>query len=288
MVSPTWYQLAENGSVFNSYEYENDTYAQMQEIIALCDQYNIGLHPLIFKGNNAYLRGILENSTKQSIFIQSLLDASKKYGFEGINLDFEGVDLDLREEFTIMFRNLKTALGTEFQLSIAVPESDSMDSWAGWCDYRSLGSIADMFMIMTYDEHGGWTGPGEVASLSWVKRVTAYAVNVIPLQKLYIGIPAYGYDWSNDTNWDNWGFGYNFFDEQQAKFGGTTTRTTDGFDTSMQVAILILPIIMMQHLFGPKKISFHIIQSGVIVIGISHPVIPLTSIIKYNTFFYCN
>jgi spore germination protein YaaH len=232
MVSPTWYGLCENGSISNSYENTNETFAQMQEIISLCTQHKIGLHPLIFKGENIYLRGILENSTKQTIFIQSILEASKKYGFDGINLDFEGVDLDLREEYTQMFQNLKIALGTDFLLSIAAPakESDSFDTWAGWCDYRALGNIADMFMIMTYDEHGGWTGPGEVASLSWVQRVTAYAVDVISLEKLYIGIPAYGYDWSNDSTWQNWGFGYGFFVDQQTKYGGTTTRTTDGFE----------------------------------------------------------
>ncbi|MBN2153939.1 MAG: hypothetical protein JW839_20955, partial [Candidatus Lokiarchaeota archaeon] len=76
--------------------------------------------------------------------------------------------------------------------------------------------------------HGGWTGPGEVAPTSWVQEILAYAVRTIPLAKIYAGIPLYGYDWSEDPAWQNWGFGYSFFESRMATYGGSTTRTGDG------------------------------------------------------------
>lgn len=53
-------------------------------------------------------------------------------------------------------------------------------------------------LVMTYDEHGYVTGPGPVASAKWVDKVIKYTVSVIPQNKVLLGIPAYGFDWTVD------------------------------------------------------------------------------------------
>ena len=43
-------------------------------------------------------------------------------------------------------------------------------------------------------------------------------------------IPRYGYDWSENPEWQNWGFGYDFFQNQYEQYGGTRTRLEDGHE----------------------------------------------------------
>ncbi len=91
-----------------------------------------------------------------------------------------------------------------------------------------------MFMVMTYDYHGGWTGPGEVAPTSQVKQCLKYAARTIPIEKLYMGIPRYGYDWNLDYEEPNWGYGYSYFQTKYETFGGNLTRTEDGHELKLE------------------------------------------------------
>ena len=51
---------------------------------------------------------------------------------------------------------------------------------------------------MTYDYHWSTSEAGDIAPLSWVEEVLAYAVKVLDKEKIYLGIPFYGYDWKGE------------------------------------------------------------------------------------------
>nr|MDO8117638.1 glycosyl hydrolase family 18 protein [Candidatus Sigynarchaeota archaeon] len=230
MVSPAWYTLSANGTIESSMGNASETIALMENVTRFCNENGISIHPLVGCGSETALRNLLEHQGTVQQFTNSTVDLLTTSGYDGINIDFEGVPCDLRDEFISFFDALKHALPANKNLSIDVPalESDQQAGWGGWCDYRVLGGIADMFMIMTYDAHGGWSEPGEVAPTSWVQRVLAYAVRAVSLERIYVGIPRYGYDWSDDPGWQNWGFGHAFFMDRHEAFGGTMARTTDG------------------------------------------------------------
>jgi spore germination protein len=61
-------------------------------------------------------------------------------------------------------------------------------------DYPVHGALVDHVIIMTYD--GGYTfgPPMAVAPLNEVVKVLNYAVTAIPREKIFMGIPNYGYD----------------------------------------------------------------------------------------------
>ncbi|MGQ9511668.1 glycosyl hydrolase family 18 protein [Thermodesulfitimonas sp.] len=84
-------------------------------------------------------------------------------------------------------------------VTAAIPaktNDDPADEWGGAFDYAAIGRICDYIMLMTYDEHwfGGSRGP--IASLPWVVSVLDFAIKFLPREKILLGIPAYGYDWS--------------------------------------------------------------------------------------------
>jgi spore germination protein len=236
MLSPTWYTLQANGSIYCERASSNGTLQEMEDMLQFCDTHDISVHPLVACSNVTIMRALLETTANQQNFFSSLDIAFDRFAYAGINIDFEGIPDDLRDEFTIFFVNLATQLNDSRVLSIDVPAmtGDTTSGWAGWCDYRALGGIADMVMIMTYDAHGGWTEAGEVAPTSWVRDVMAYATRSIPRAKIYAGIPFYGYDWSTDPAWQNWGFGFSFFEARKALHGGSSTRTGDGREIRLE------------------------------------------------------
>jgi len=63
-------------------------------------------------------------------------------------------------------------------------------------DYRALGEAADHLLLMTYEWGYTYGPPMAVAPINQVRRVVEYAVTEIPREKLDLGIPNYGYDWT--------------------------------------------------------------------------------------------
>lgn len=63
-------------------------------------------------------------------------------------------------------------------------------------DYKRIGEIVDRVIIMTY-EWGYTYGPAmAVAPLHLVRKVVEYAIQEINPEKINLGIPTYGYDFT--------------------------------------------------------------------------------------------
>ncbi len=58
-----------------------------------------------------------------------------------------------------------------------------------------MGQAANLVLLMTYEWGYAFGPPMAVAPIPNVRRVVEYAISEIPAQKLWLGIPNYGYDW---------------------------------------------------------------------------------------------
>ncbi|MCL6634468.1 MAG: peptidoglycan-binding protein [Peptococcaceae bacterium] len=131
---------------------------------------------------------------------KNILSSVKKHGFDGVNIDLEGLPAADRASYSALLAELKELFKPYgYLLTVSIPAKtgdDPAGGLSGAYDYRTIGSYADLVMLMTYDEH--WFGgePGPVASLPWVQQVLDYAVQTIPRDKILMGVAAYGYDWS--------------------------------------------------------------------------------------------
>lgn len=163
----------------------------------------LGLAPLIlihnFNGqifDPQPLRALLSSSSLQERFIQNLIDILPN-GVAGVHIDFEGMEAAYRVTYSSFLVTLKATLHERgLLLTIAVPAKRSEWEAPGY-DFASIGRTCDAVTIMTYDEHyaGGEAGP--IASLTWMTQALDYAIQFIPRQKILVGIPVYGYDWSS-------------------------------------------------------------------------------------------
>lgn len=131
---------------------------------------------------------------------ENLLYLVRQNGFDGVNIDLEGVPAGDRESYIKLLTELRELLSPHgYLLTVSIPAKtwDNPNSdWSGAYEYRAIGEIADLVILMTYDEHWSGSEPGPVASLPWVQQVLDYALETIPREKTLMGIAAYGYDWS--------------------------------------------------------------------------------------------
>ncbi|KAL4904228.1 hypothetical protein BDW74DRAFT_185842 [Aspergillus multicolor] len=99
------------------------------------------------------------STDQQDVFFESFLSFMDKYGFDGVDIDWEyprersGAPEDF-ENFVSFLKNLKAVLGNR-GLTITLPAS----FWyLQHFDIKNMEPILDWFNIMSYDLHGTWDG----------------------------------------------------------------------------------------------------------------------------------
>jgi len=193
-VKPFWYQVAEDGSI------EKYSGAEDEEIISFAKEHEIEIVPVISNNHQPELvEPIISNKELTQTHIQNIVNLVKVKGYDGIEIDYESLKASDRKDFSAFIRSLAEAIHGEGKtLSIAVhAKTEEPGSWDGpqAQDWKVLGSVCDQVKVMTYDFHWSTSEAGAIAPLSWVERVAKFAVSEIPKEKVYLGVPFYGYDW---------------------------------------------------------------------------------------------
>lgn len=157
---------------------------------------------------------MLESPSRRAAHVRTLVALVRSRSFDGLELDYEtfaynrkhitglperarvGFPRFVHEVCTALHRvNKKCALAIPARTSDAQPEGCTYCTWV--YDYRALGKPVDRIRIMGYHQHGRFSGPGPIASIDWVRRILAYAKTSLPVAKVELGMPAYGFDWSS-------------------------------------------------------------------------------------------
>ncbi len=142
---------------------------------------------------------ILNDEASQDRLIENVLKTLPR-GYAGLDIDFEYIYPDDRARYNrFVQKAVDTLRPLGYSVSVALAPKLSADQ-PGLLyeahDYPFHGATVDHVILMTY-EWGYTRGPAQaVAPLNKVKQVLDYAVSVIPSQKILMGIPNYGYDWT--------------------------------------------------------------------------------------------
>jgi spore germination protein YaaH len=122
---------------------------------------------------------------------------------DGVDIDYENLQASDRDAFSTFISTLASALhkqGKILAVDVFAKASDAgYDQRNRAQDYRALGAAADQVRLMAYDYHWTTSPPGPVAPIGWVNQVLSYATREIPGNKIILGVPMYGYDWSGGT-----------------------------------------------------------------------------------------
>lgn len=142
---------------------------------------------------------VLNNLEVQSVLIEDVLSVIRRKGYYGLDVDFEYVLPEDRERYVEFVARLHQALEPEgHPVIVALAPKTSSDQkgllYEGH-DYSGLGQAADAVLLMTYEWGYTYGPPMAVAPIRSVRAVLDYAVTQIPRNKIFLGVPSYGYDW---------------------------------------------------------------------------------------------
>lgn len=150
-----------------------------------------------FSNDLAHL--VLTDMAVQNTLIDNIERQLAQRGYRGLDVDFEFVFPEDAIPYAQFIRNLSARLNPlGYPVVVALAPKTSADQpgllYEGH-NYRALGAAANEVLLMTYEWGYTYGPPMAVAPLPNVRRVVEYALTEIPAEKIWLGMPNYGYDW---------------------------------------------------------------------------------------------
>lgn len=151
-----------------------------------------------FSGERAHR--LLNTPTARAALIENLAQVLAMQGFAGVDIDFEYVPPEDADAYAAFVRSVRERLSPAGYTVFAALAPKTSAAQQGLLyevhDYAALGSAADRALLMTYEWGYALSAPMAVAPINKVEQVVRFAVSQIPPEKLFMGIPNYGYDWT--------------------------------------------------------------------------------------------
>lgn len=209
-VMPFWYSInysaaTKKATIRDSYTPGNPSVPVSQTIGTLRNA-GFKLIPTISDGTTKLvLAKALADPTGRKNIITSISNLIDTYGFDGIDLDFEGFAfIDGRSSWvstepawvsfiselgaTLHAKNKILSVTTPYQYNGTVTDPGYyVYAWA------KIAPSIDRLRIMTYDY--STSRPGPIGPIVWVEKTVQYAISVMPASKVWVGLPGYGKDW---------------------------------------------------------------------------------------------
>jgi len=136
----------------------------------------------------------------QRTVLAQVVQVMRKKGYRGLDLDFEYVRPEDAQAFLEFIENAARVMhenGWFLHVDLAPKTSaDQQGLLYEAHDYGAIGAVADTVLLMTYEWGYTYGPPRAIAPITEVQSVVEYAKTEIPVEKILLGIPNYGYDWT--------------------------------------------------------------------------------------------
>ena len=142
---------------------------------------------------------VLTDFEVQDRLVSEVLQTVLRKGFAGLDVDFEYLPGELAEAYAAFLSRLQRLLHSRglFVWAALAPKTSASQPgllYEGH-NYAAVGAATDGVLLMTYEWGYIYGPPMAVAPLPNVRAVLDYAITEIPAEKIFLGIPNYGYDW---------------------------------------------------------------------------------------------
>ncbi|MDF2962187.1 MAG: glycosyl hydrolase [Paenibacillus sp.] len=196
VVSPTWFHLDDGqGNLKNIADPAYVQWAHSQNI-QVWGLFSNGFEP-------KRTTEALSTYDKRMKMIKQLLSFAQLYSLQGINIDFENVNVKDKEKLVQFVREMVPLMHEQgLIVSMDVTPKSTNENWSLFYDRKALIESVDYMMLMAYDEH--WASSptaGSVASLPWVENSLTRMMKEdrVPASKLILGVPFYTRIWTEET-----------------------------------------------------------------------------------------
>lgn len=122
-------------------------------------------------------------------------------GWDGVSVDLESLEARDSAALVSFVTGLRAMLDEEATLSISLQLADSAEGYAdAGYDLAAFADTVDRVILMGYDQHGPWDPtPGPIGALSWQRAGLDALLEVVPAEKVELGVAGYGYRWSAES-----------------------------------------------------------------------------------------
>ena len=193
VIAPTWFMLTDNQGNYESLadkNYVDRAHSMGLQVWAVLDNFN--------KGENVQSEILFASMAARKKLIASLMQDAKTYGFDGINLDVEGIKASAGPHYVQFIRELSIDCRKEgLVLSI---DSYVPASYSAFYNWAEQGRVADYVVMMGYDEHYAGGEAGSVASIGYERQGIEDLLKQVPKEKLISAIPFYTRIWKEDAS----------------------------------------------------------------------------------------
>lgn len=147
---------------------------------------------------------ILNNYELRTTMIEKIVELAVKYNLDGINVDFEYMNVEDKNVFSRFVIELAPRL-REYGIvtSVDVTAPDGSEDWSLCYDRDVLADAADYMMFMAYDQYGvSSTSAGTTAGYNWVEANVRKFLGqeAVAKEKLILGMPLYTRLWKTDVS----------------------------------------------------------------------------------------
>ncbi|HWR24422.1 MAG TPA: glycosyl hydrolase family 18 protein [Feifaniaceae bacterium] len=143
---------------------------------------------------------ILTDSALQDTLLNNVVNTLKSKNYFGLDVDFEYIyPADGPAYVRFLERAAARIRPLGYIITTALAPKTSAEQQGILYEahnYPAIGSLMDHIILMTYEWGHTYGPPMAVAPANQVRRVLEYATNVIEPEKILMGMPNYGYDWT--------------------------------------------------------------------------------------------
>ena len=192
ILAPTWIQISDAAGSYVNYssiDYITRAHAAGCEVWVSVDNFNQASAVSDFNTKTFF-----ESSEKRRDFIARLMEDAKAYGYDGFNLDFEGLKSDAGESYAQFFRELSVEC-RKAGLVLSIDDYVPYD-FNDFYHIDEQGVFADYVVVMLYDEHT--QEPGSNSSLPFVDYGLDETAKEVERDRIIAALPLYTRLWSTD------------------------------------------------------------------------------------------
>ncbi len=196
VIAPTWFSLTDNDGNFRSFasaQYVEQAHGNGLQVWGVWDNFNYKNET----GADVSSYEVLSSTAKRRRLAQSIIDTSKEFQLDGVNIDFEGLTEDCGIHYVQFLKELSVLCRSSGLIL-------SVDNYVPFHfnNYYRLdiqGLVTDYVIIMGYDEHWHGSGdPGSVASIDYVSNGLDRTLEQVPEAKVVNALPFYTILWKTE------------------------------------------------------------------------------------------
>ncbi len=209
-----------NGRIVEGFAHDPENFAALRSLKAR----NPPLQILISVGGwgwSGQFSDMALTPESRRVFIRSALHFVRKYGLNGLDIDWEYPGLpgagnrfrpEDKQNYTALVRELRASFGPHLLLSVA---AGAQPDFLAHTNMGEVARFVDTVNLMSYDlyeptddriagHHAPlYTNPADPKLISADAAVLAFHAAGVPFQKFLLGIPFYGHAWSQVADRNN-------------------------------------------------------------------------------------